>query len=221
MAANPNLNPGPAETVRVQILVFDAVEALDFAGPYEVFTTASRVHGRAQAASAPSSPVAPLFDVACVSRNGQPVKARAGLRVLPEHSFASSPACELLVVPGGVVDGALVCPFTLEWIARQSARARITASVCTGAFLLAASGVVREGEVTTHWEDVADLRQQYPALTVREAVRWVDRGAVVTSAGISAGMDMSLHLVARLAGRTLAERTARQMDYRWNADEPA
>lgn len=216
MTPSPNL----IETVRVQILVFDAVEALDFAGPYEVFTTASRVHGRAHP-SAPSTPSPPLFDVACVSRNGQPVKARAGLRVLPEHSFASSPACELLVVPGGVVDGAMVCPFTLEWIARQSARARITASVCTGAFLLAASGVVREGEVTTHWEDVADLRRQYPALTVREAVRWVDRGAVVTSAGISAGMDMSLHLVARLAGRELATRTARQMDYRWNADEPA
>ena len=125
------------------------------------------------------------------------------------------------MVPGGVVDGAMVCPFTLEWIARQSARARITASVCTGAFLLAASGVVREGEVTTHWEDVADLRRQFPALTVREAVRWVDNGAVVSSAGISAGIDMSLHLVARLAGQELATRTARQMDYRWDADEPA
>jgi transcriptional regulator GlxA family with amidase domain len=198
---------------RISILVFDQVEVLDFAGPYEVFTTASRVHGRIHSGVQPD--VAPLFDVACVSRDGQPVQARAGLRVLPEYGFASAPPCDLLVVPGGVVDAVMQCPATLAWIARTAATAHITASVCTGAFLLAASGVLRTGEVTTHWEDVEELRKQFPALTVVDGPRWIDHGNLVTSAGISAGMDMSLHLVARLAGQGLAERTARQMDYRW------
>lgn len=203
-------------TLHVHILVFDQAEALDFAGPYEVFTTASRVQGRTAPAGAP-----PLFEVACVARTSQPVQARAGLRVLPEWTFDDAPAADLLVVPGGVVDAAQACPQTLAWIARQAAGAQITASVCTGAFLLAAAGVVRNERVTTHWEDVADLRAQFPALTVLDGPRWVDNGAVVTSAGISAGMDMSLHLVARLGGQALATRTARQMDYQWNADDPA
>ena len=193
----------------VGILVFDAVEVLDFAGPYEVFTTASRVFGKHH----PGAGV--LFEVACISRDGQPIQARAGLRVLSEHSFASHPPCDLLLVPGGVVDAAMACPQTLDWIARTAAQAQITASVCTGAFLLAASGVIRTEKVTTHWEDVADLRSQFPALTVLDGPRWIDNGPTVTSAGISAGLDMSLHLVARLAGQDLAEQTARQMDYRW------
>jgi transcriptional regulator GlxA family with amidase domain len=200
-------------TYRISILVFDQVEVLDFAGPYEVFTTASRVDGRMNGSAQPDA--APLFDVACVSRDGQSVLARAGLRVLPEHSFASAPPCDLLVVPGGVVDIAMQCPATLAWIERTAAMAQITASVCTGAFLLAASGVLHTGEVTTHWEDVEDLRKQFPVLTVVDGPRWIDRGNLVTSAGISAGIDMSLHLVGRLAGQALAERTVRQMDYRW------
>lgn len=195
--------------ISVCILVFNGVEALDFAGPYEVFTTASRVHGR----SHPDA--AALFDVACVSRDGQAIQARAGLRVLPDHCFADSPPCDLLVVPGGVVDAAMTCPQTLDWIARVATQAQITASVCTGAFLLAASGVVRAGRVTTHWEDIADLQTRFPSLTVCEGPRWIDNDRVVTSAGISAGIDMSLHLVERLAGKILAERTARQLDYRW------
>jgi transcriptional regulator GlxA family with amidase domain len=200
-------------THRISILVFDQVEVLDFAGPYEVFTTASRVNDRMNGGV--QSDAAPLFDVACVSRDGQSVQARAGLRVLPEHGFASVPPCDVLVVPGGVVDAAMQCSATLAWVARTAATTQITASVCTGAFLLAASGVVRTGEVTTHWEDVEDLCNQFPALTVVDGPRWIDHGKLVTSAGISAGMDMSLHLVARLAGQGLAERTARQMDYRW------
>jgi transcriptional regulator GlxA family with amidase domain len=199
----------------VGILVFDAVEVLDFAGPYEVFTTASRVAGKR------TPDAGKLFEVACISRDGQPIQARAGLRVLPEHSFANHPPYDLLIVPGGVVDAAMACAQTLDWLARTATQAQITASVCTGVFLLAASGVLRSGEVTTHWEDVADLRAQFPALTVLDGPRWIDQGANVTSAGISAGIDMCLHLVARLAGRELAERTARQMDYPWSADAPA
>jgi transcriptional regulator GlxA family with amidase domain len=194
--------------LRVLILAFDGVEALDFAGPFEVFTTASRVSQRLKPGTA-----AP-FEVASVAL-GQPVQARAGLQLLANHTLTNSPKADVLIVPGGVVDAPLASPDTLRWIAHNAAGAQVVASVCTGAFLLAASGVVTDDAVTTHWEDIADLRAQFPALDVREGVRWVDNGRIVSSAGISAGIDMSLHLVERLAGRELAERTARQMDYTW------
>ncbi|MET3182386.1 AraC family transcriptional regulator, transcriptional activator FtrA [Variovorax sp. YR750] len=198
--------------LRVLILAFDGVEALDFAGPFEVFTTASRVSQRMRPGTA-----AP-FDVASVAhaQRGQPVQARAGLQLLANHTLADSPAADVLIVPGGVVDAPMASPDTLRWMADQAARAKIVASVCTGAFLLAESGVVSNDSVTTHWEDIAELRERFPSLDVREGVRWVDNGRIVSSAGISAGIDMSLHLVERLAGRELAERTARQMDYEWN-----
>lgn len=198
-------------TLRVRILAFDGIEALDFAGPFEVFTTASRVHLRANPGAA-----AP-FEVASVAlAAGRPVQARAGLRLLADHDIADAPRADLLLVPGGVVDEPMASPETLRWIAACAAGARVVASVCTGVFLLAKSGVATREAVTTHWEDIADLRAQFPALEVREGVRWVDSGRLVSSAGISAGIDMSLHLVERLAGRALAERTARQMDYAWN-----
>jgi transcriptional regulator GlxA family with amidase domain len=201
-------------SLRVLILAFDGVEALDFAGPFEVFTTASRVSQRMRPGSAAPFEVASVAHVAA----GQPVQARAGLQLLANHALAGSPAADVLIVPGGVVDAPMASPETLRWIARAAAEAKIVASVCTGAFLLAASGVVTDDAVTTHWEDVAELRERFPSLDVREDVRWVDNGRIVSSAGISAGIDMSLHLVERLAGRELAERTARQMDYAWNRD---
>ena len=204
-------------SLRVLILAFDGVEALDFAGPFEVFTTASRVGQRMRPDSA-----AP-FEVASVAlaAAGQPVQARAGLQLLANHALAGSPPADVLIVPGGVVDAPMASPETLRWIARAAAEAKIVASVCTGAFLLAASGAVTNDAVTTHWEDIADLRERFPSLDVREGVRWVDNGRIVSSAGISAGIDMSLHLVERLAGLELAERTARQMDYEWNRSNPS
>lgn len=103
----------------------------------------------------------------------------------------------------------------LAWVRRTSASAAYTASICTGVFILAAAGVVQRQRVTTHWEDLDDLRQQWPTLTVVDGVRWAEDGPVFSSAGISAGIDLSLHLVARLTSPELAARTAQQMDYRW------
>ncbi|MDH6170495.1 transcriptional regulator GlxA family with amidase domain [Variovorax boronicumulans] len=201
--------------LRVLILAYDGVEALDFAGPFEVFTTASRVSQRMQPGTA-----AP-FEVASVALapRGQPVQARAGLQLLADHAIADNPAADVLIVPGGVVDAPMASPETLRWIAACAAGAQVLASVCTGVFLLAKSGVVTREAVTTHWEDIADLREQFPQLEVREDIRWVDTGRIVSSAGISAGIDMSLHLVERLAGQALAERTARQMDYAWTRNQ--
>jgi transcriptional regulator GlxA family with amidase domain len=196
-------------TRRVGILMFNGVEVLDFAGPFEVFTTATRM----QARLAPQA--APPFEVCTISRHGAATRARAGLVVQVDHSFADAPPLDVLLVPGGVVDAALACADTLAWIARVAPRCELVASVCTGAFLLAAADVTGDAPLTTHWEDLADLRQAWPGGTVEGGVRWVDHGRIVSSAGISAGIDMSLHLVERLVTRTLAERTARQMDVRW------
>lgn len=194
--------------MRVGIHIFDQVEALDFAGPYEVFTTAARVHGRSQ-------PGPPLFEVCLISHAYHPVRARAGLLLQPDFRFSDHPPLDVLIVPGGVVTAELARPEVASWIAAQAGQARLVASVCTGAFLLAQAGLLNGKAATTHWEDIADLRAMFPGLEVREGLRWVDEGRVLSSAGISAGIDMSLHLVERLAGRALAERTARQMEFDW------
>jgi transcriptional regulator GlxA family with amidase domain len=171
--------------MHVGILVFDDMELLDMAGPYEVFTTASRVQARGQPAGAD-----PLFTLTTLARRPAPVRARAGLRVLPDATLADHPALDVALVPGGVVDAELQQPDVIAWIAGQRRSAALLASVCTGALLLAQAGVLDGLEATTHWEDLNALRALRPAVTVREGVRWVDRGAVVTSAGISAGIDM-------------------------------
>ena len=200
----------PATTVLM--LVFDEMELLDFAGPYEVFTTAARVHTRQAAAGTP-----PLFTVRTASRDGRAVRARAGVVIQPDHALREAPAAPWLLVPGGVVDAVRSDPPTLAWLAERAAQATLTASVCTGALVLAAAGVLHDCEATTHWEDAAELARLHPDLTVRTDARWIDHGAVVTSGGIAAGIDMSLHLVARYAGRELAAATARQMDYPWTS----
>ena len=196
-------------TKHVGIYVFDEVEVLDFAGPFEVFSTASRVALRGQPGSAPPFSVTLVADVA------RAVRARGGLCVVCNASFEAHRAFDVLVVPGGEVSAELERAPVLEWIGRTARSASLTSSVCTGAFLLAAAGLLDGRRATTHWEDLGDLRARFPAVRVEGGAPWIDEGDIVTSAGISAGLDMSLHLVARLAGAELAERTARQMDYVW------
>lgn len=196
--------------MNVGILIFDEVELLDMAGPYEVFTTAARVHGRSQPAGTPL-----LFNVFTLARSAAPVQARAGLRLQPDCTLDDHPPLDCAIVPGGVVDAELGQAALMDWIDAQAGSARLLASVCTGALLLAQAGVLDGLEATTHWEDVEALRALRPGLRVLEGRRWVDAGRIVSSAGISAGIDMSLHLVERLQGRELALRTARQMEFDW------
>ncbi len=196
-------------TRTVGIFVFENIEVLDFAGPFEVFTTASRVFGRT------NPDAAEPFKVCTVAQNPGTVRARAGLVIQPDFVFKSHPSLDVLIVPGGVVTNELEKPEVIAWISKNSKNATLVASVCTGAFLLAKAGVLQAQSCTTHWEDVDDLKTMFPKLTVKTGVRWVDEGEVVSSAGISAGIDMSLHLVEKLVGRELALKTARQMDFDW------
>lgn len=196
----------------VGIFLFEDVEALDFAGPYEVFSTASRVFSRLH----PAEP--PPFSVITVSESKATVRARAGLRVVADYDFQGHPQIDVLIVPGGVITEELAKPQVSEWIAARSRSTRITASVCTGAFLLAKAGLLEERSATTHWEDIAEMQAMFPSVRVLNNQRWVDEGRIVTSAGISAGIDMSLHLVERIVDRRLASGTARQLDFEWTSN---
>lgn len=197
-------------TKQIGIVLFEHIEVLDFAGPYEVFTTASRVAGRLH----PDQP--PPFATHTLALSVEPVRARAGLAVLPDYSLTNHPPLDIVIVPGGVMDVISQDPAMLNWVRQQAAHAEVVASVCTGAFVLAQAGLLDGCTVTTHWEDGEDLQKHYPGLTVVQGPRWIDVGNRITSAGISAGMDMSLHIVERFAGRALAEGTARQMDVTWH-----
>ena len=209
-------------TLQVGIYLFDEVEVLDFAGPFEVFSTASRLADRDGGL--------PPFEVHTIGPSMQPVRARAGLTVLPQHTLAEHPPLDVLIVPGGVVTGELKRPELADWLVVQSCKLRVLAAVCTGAFLLEQAGLLNEREVITHWEDIDELRdvsrasgsmvQVLAGQRWVEAKPWVHHGGVCrlfTSAGISAGLDLSLHLVAELASPGLARRTARQMDFDWRA----
>ncbi len=195
-------------TRTVGILIFDGIEVLDLGGPFEVLSVATRLAGR-DGEAAPFQPV-------LIGTSGAPAVGRGGFRVLPHATLDDHPPLDVLIVPGGVMDVPLADPRVRACVRAQAAQVEVVASICTGAFLLAPEGLLDGLRVTTHWEDQADLQTQFPALTVVPDVAWVDSGAVVTSGGISAGIDMTLHLVERLHSRALAERTARQMEFRWS-----
>ncbi len=143
--------------------------------------------------------------------------AYGGLLLTPHADAAAIGEIDVLIVPGTTdIDRALEDWALLASIERLRARAAIVASVCTGAFLLAKLGLLADRAWTTHWEDVDLLAQTLDPAGARRDVRWVSEGAVTTSAGLSSGIAMSLHLVDRLAGLELAERTARQLDYDWD-----
>ncbi len=196
-------------TRTVGIYIYHDVEVLDFAGPFEVFATASRLHCRDR----PAEP--PPFSVRLIAPEPGPIAARGGMRVLPDLQLTEHPQVDVLIVAGGVVTAELTRGDLSEWLRSLDGSAEIMASVCTGAFLLAKAGLLEGRGATTHWEDIDEFSRMFPAVNAREEARWVEEGNLLTSAGISAGIDMSLHIVGRLAGEELAVRTARQMDYRW------
>lgn len=186
----------------IGIVIYDEAEVLDFAGPFEVFSTAARL-----CSTKPWS--------VCLISERQTVNARGGLTVQSHFTLDNHPPLDVLLVSGGVHTWAMNNRRLLQAIRNAGESARWVTSVCTGAFLLAEAGLLGNEKVTTHWEDLADLHHRYPNLQVHETVRWVEDGNRITSAGISAGIDMSLHLVETLHSRELAKKTARQMEYDW------
>jgi transcriptional regulator GlxA family with amidase domain len=191
----------------VAIFIFPDVEVLDFCGPFEVFAVTDELNDRK------------LFHTYTVAEQPGPLLARNGLKVVPDHTFADCPKPDVLVVPGGFGTRPLLSrPDVINWIRARADTAEIAASVCTGSLLYAKAGVLDGQSATTHYLRHDLLRELAPGARVVEDRRFLDNGHVVTSAGISAGIDMSLHLVARLHGAGVAENTARYMEYHWRND---
>lgn len=190
----------------VAILTFPAVQSLDVTGPLEVFSAAQTLidaTGRADAG----------YEVVVLSADGEPLATSSGLRVAPHHSFADAPRrIDTLVVAGGAGSRAASADAaTLEWVASTSKRARRTASVCTGAFLLAAAGLLDGRRVTTHWASASELSRLYPTVQVDPEPIYLRDGDVWTSAGVTAGMDLALALVEEDLDREAALTIARHL----------
>ena len=194
----------------VGILIFDEVEILDFCGPFEVFSSAATPGGNETTESRR------LYHAVTIAENATNIRCRGGLLVQPNHTIADHPPLDILLIPGGYGTRQVVeNPRLLEWVARQHEAASLTTTVCTGAFVLAHTGLLDGKRATTHWETIRTFRKTYPAVVTLEDERVVDEGRIVTSAGVSAGIDMALHVVARQHGRAVAEATARGMEYDW------
>lgn len=189
---------------KVGIILFHEVEVLDFAGPFEVFS----VTDDKEACDKP-------FLVYTVAEKMEEIKARNGLKIVPDHDFSDAPDFDILIVPGGygAEEIEIYNPVMIEWIEKAAKKAYITASVCTGAFLLAKAGLLDGKKATTHWMDLERMKREFPKIKVTEGMKFVDEGNVVTSGGISAGINMSLYLVSRLLGSKIAETTAKRMEY--------
>lgn len=158
-----------------------------------------------------------LFRVITIAETDRLITCFGGLLVQPQAIIREHPPLDMLVVPGGHVSDLVANQKVLEWILQQDRQTRLTTSVCTGAFVLAKCGLLDQHRATTHWSGIESLRERYPAIEVVADARFVDEGHLITSAGISAGIEMSLHVVARLFGEQVAAEAARGMEYEWSA----
>ena len=199
------------EQWNVGILIFDGVEILDFAGPFEVFSRTRLQPGAESRRSEESAP----FRVFTVAKTTAPVSTAGDLRVVPHFSFANAPRIDLLLVPGGYGTRPLLQDGeTLEWIRRTAGQARQVTSVCTGSLLLAKIGLLEGRRATTHWGALDLLESLDGGLKkVERDLRVVDDG-VITSAGVASGIDMAFYVVERQFGRAVADETAHYIEYR-------
>jgi transcriptional regulator GlxA family with amidase domain len=197
------------ERQSVAILIFDDVEVLDFAGPFEVFSRVRFVPGADSRRTDESAP----FHVFTVARTRDAITAIGGLTVTPAYGWEDAPPADILVVPGGFGTRALLNdPATIAWIRAAAARASLVTSVCTGALLLAKAGLLAGRRASTHWAAHDLLASLDSSIAVERHARVVSDG-VVTSAGVSAGIDMAFDVVERLHGRDVADETARYIEY--------
>lgn len=189
------------------ILIFENVEVLDFCGPFEVFSVTRLNEEKRRDELSP-------FEVFLVAETKAPVVATGGMKILPDHDLESCPRLDILVVPGGrgtrreMNNARLV-----EWIAGRAKGVETLTSVCTGALLLGKAGLLDGKHATTHWRSLDWMQELFPKVTVEKGMHVVEDGALFTSAGISAGIDMALKVVTRYYGEAVAKATAKHMEY--------
>lgn len=189
--------------INVGILIFDEVEVLDFTGPFEVFSIAADDNSTK------------LFNVTVIAEKNRIINARNGLKVLPDYSFQDTKEIDILIIPGGF--GAETVEFKnqelLKWIIEINKKTMITASVCTGAIILAETKLLDNKKATTHWMDIDRLKKDYPSIRVIADKKYVEDGKFLTSGGVSAGINMSLYIIEKLCGKEIAVNTAKRMEY--------
>jgi transcriptional regulator GlxA family with amidase domain len=192
---------------RIGIVLFENIEVLDFCGPFEVFSVTRLNEEKRREEPSP-------FDVLLVAEHPEPVTATGNMKVIPHYTFETCPRLDILIVPGGWgTRKELNNPVMLEWLRARAAEVETLTSVCTGSMLLGFAGLLDGRRATTHWRSLGWMRDSFPAVTVESAKHVVEDGRVLTSAGISAGIDMALKVVARYCGGDIARATARHMEY--------
>ncbi|BDU40225.1 putative Type 1 glutamine amidotransferase (GATase1)-like [Vibrio nigripulchritudo MADA3029] len=193
--------------MNIGIYIYEYAEPIDFTGPYEVFATANKYAANYDAQFLPY----------LISESGDAVTARHGYQVVPHRSIHNHPELDVLIVSGGVYAHEMKNMRAINWIQEQASKVKIVASVCNGVFLLAQAKLLSDRRVTAHEQHLDDLAQQFPDVKLVKNTRWVEDGEIITSAGMSAGIDMSLQLVSRLSKLELAKKTADQLDFKWRS----
>ena len=212
MQSEPLEGPMPIDRRHVGILVFPEVEVLDFCGPFEVFSTTRLDEDRRREEPSP-------YEVLLVADQGGVVVATGGLKVVVDHALDDCPPLDVLVVPGGWgTRREMSNDRLIAWIAGRGRQVATLASVCTGALLLGRAGLLDGRRATTHWKAVGLMRELFPAVSVLDDLHVVEDGEVITSAGISAGIDLALRVVSRHHGEAVARATARHMEYPFPED---
>lgn len=197
---------------QVGILIFPDVEVLDFCGPYEVFSVTRLNEERRREEPSP-------FQVLLIAEHVGPIMATGGLRIIPDYTLENCPPLDILVIPGGWgTRKEITNQRLLTWIAERGKQVETLTSVCTGSMLLGQAGLLNGRHATTHWRSLGWMRESFPTVMVEEKLHVVEDGHVLTSAGISAGIDMALRVVAHYYGENIARATARQMEYRFPDD---
>ena len=192
---------------RVGIVMFNDIEVLDFCGPFEVLSVPRLDEDRRRDEPSP-------FEVLLVAQGTEPVTTTGGMKVLPHSSFDNCPPLDILVVPGGWGTRAeMKNEVMLAFVKARAAQVETLTSVCTGSLILANAGLLDGLHATTHWRSLGLMQQLFPKVAVDTQSHVVEDGKVLTSAGISAGIDMALRLVVRYCGEPVARATARHMEY--------
>jgi len=191
----------------VGILLFPEVEVLDFCGPFEVFSVTRLNENKRREEPSP-------FRLLLIGDTAEPISAAGGMRILPECTTTACPAIDILLVPGGwgtrdQMNNARL----IDWIRQRARRVETLISVCTGSLLLGQAGLLDGHRATTHFASLSLLRERFPKVTVVDDQHVVEEGNILTSAGISAGIDLALRIVARYCGEEVARNTARYMEY--------
>ncbi len=192
----------------VGILIFDEAEVLDFAGPFEVFSITSELNNFE------------LFNVFIVAKDMRPVSAVNGLSVNPRYNFENSPSIDILIISGGAGSRAQMLDIeTLNWIEKIHQNTQFTISICSGARLLGILGLLDGQPYCTHKEVYEHMQEIVPTGIPKKSERFVNFDKIYTSGGISAGIDLSFHIVEKLHGKEIADKTASYMEYNMNSDK--